>query len=57
MELFCSHGVTRDQLLMTKENLPFVTEKQVYISHFKQGFSSKIFSRIGLIFQSQETSK
>lgn len=39
------------------ENLPFVNKKQVDISHFKQGFSSKIFPRIGLIFQSQETKK
>ena len=40
-----------------KEDLPHVTEKQVHISHFKQGFSSQIFPRIGLYFQSQETSK
>jgi FemAB family protein len=40
-----------------KENLPHVTEKQVHISHFKQGFCSNIFPRIGLLFQSQETSK
>ena len=36
-----------------KENLPFVTEKQVHLSHFKQGFSSQIFPRIGLYFHSQ----
>ena len=40
-----------------KENLPFVTNKQVDISHFKQGFSSNIFPRIGLLFQPQETNK
>lgn len=40
-----------------KENLPFVTEKQVHISHFKQGFSSQMFPRIGLLFQPQETNK
>ena len=33
-----------------KEELPFVTEKQVNISSFKQGFSSHLFPRIGLIF-------
>ena len=35
-----------------KENLPFVTKKQVDISHFKQGFSSKVFPRISLTYQS-----
>ena len=40
-----------------KENLPHVTEKRVQISHFQQGFSTKIFPRIGLLFQSQETTK
>jgi len=40
-----------------KENLPFVTEKQVHLSHFKQGFSSQIFPRIGLYFHSQKSSK
>ncbi len=34
-----------------KLNLPYVSEKQVQISHFKQGFSSLIFPRIGLIFK------
>ncbi len=34
-----------------KEELPFVTEKQVNISSFKQGFSSHLFPRIGLIFK------
>lgn len=38
-----------------QENLPFVTNKQVDISHFKQGFSSKIFPRIGLVFESSCT--
>jgi len=40
-----------------KEDLPNVTEKRVQISHFQQGFCSNIFPRIGLLFQSQETSK
>lgn len=40
-----------------RENLPHITEKRVRISHFKQGFSTKIFPRIGLSFHSQETSK
>ena len=35
----------------SKLNLPCVSEKQVQISHFKQGFSSLIFPRIGLIFK------
>lgn len=39
-----------------RENLPFVTKKQVDISHFKQGFSSKIFPRISLTYQPQDTS-
>jgi len=38
-----------------KENLPYVSEKQVHISHFKQGFCSKIFPRIGLLFKPLET--
>ena len=38
-----------------EENLPFVTEKQVNISNFKQGFSSQILPRIGLSFQPQST--
>ncbi len=33
------------------EHLPHVTNKQVDISHFKQGFSSIMFPRIGLIFK------
>ena len=40
-----------------RENLPHVTEKQVQISHFKQGFSSKILPRIGLIFHSRESNE
>ncbi len=40
-----------------KEHLPNVTEKRVQISHFQQGFSSNIFPRIGLIFQSQDIKK
>ena len=40
-----------------KEDLPFVTEKQVNISNFKQGYSSQITPRVGLFFQSQKTSK
>jgi FemAB family protein len=40
-----------------RENLPHVTEKRVQISHFQQGFSSKIFPRVGLLFQSQEIKK
>ena len=34
-----------------KEDLPYVTEKRVRISHFQQGFASNIFPRIGLLFQ------
>jgi hypothetical protein len=37
-----------------KENHPFVTHKQVDISLFKQGFSSKIIPRIGLVFNLQK---
>jgi FemAB family protein len=37
-----------------KENHPFVTRKQVDISLFKQGFSSKIIPRIGLVFNLQK---
>jgi hypothetical protein len=33
-----------------KEELPFVTEKRVNVSSFKQGFSSHLLPRIGLIF-------
>jgi len=33
-----------------REDLPFVNRKQVDISHFKQGFSSKLLPRLGLIF-------
>ena len=40
-----------------KENPPHVTEKRIQISHFQQGFSSQIFPRIGLYFQSQDTNK
>jgi FemAB family protein len=36
------------------ENLPYVTNKQVDISHFKQGFSSIMFPRIGLISRPNE---
>tara|TARA_Y100001970_G_scaffold294340_1_gene451028 strand:- start:11281 stop:12345 length:1065 start_codon:yes stop_codon:yes gene_type:complete len=40
-----------------EENLPYVEEKRVKISYFQQGFSSKIFPRIGLLFQSQKNIK
>lgn len=33
------------------ENLPYVSNKQVDISHFKQGFSSIMFPRIGLVIR------
>ena len=34
-----------------REDLPSVTEKRAQISHFQQGFSSKILARVGLIFE------
>lgn len=33
-----------------KEDLPFVSQKQVDISHFKQGFCSQVYPRVGLFF-------
>ena len=33
-----------------QENLPDVSKKQVNISNFKQGFSSQMYPRVGLIF-------
>jgi FemAB family protein len=38
-----------------KKDLPFVTDKQVDISNFKQGFSSYIIPRVELIFQFETT--
>ncbi len=40
-----------------KENLPNISEKRVQISNFQQGFSTKIFPRIGLLVKPQETSQ
>ncbi len=36
------------------EKLPQVTEKRVQISHFQQGFSTKVFPRVGLYFEPTE---
>lgn len=40
-----------------REDLPNVTEKRAQISHFQQGFSSKILPRIGLIFNNKKKIK
>lgn len=37
-----------------RENLPQVTQKRSQISYFQQGFSNKIYPRIGLIFSINE---
>ena len=37
-----------------RENLPHITEKRANISYFQQGFSNKIYPRIGLIFSINE---
>ena len=37
-----------------KEDLPSITKKRVDISYFQQGFSSKVFPRMGLLFSLDE---
>ena len=40
-----------------EKNLPDVSEKQVQISHFKQGFASRIVPRIGFFFKHDNRKK